>query len=173
MAMEMEMEADLVVLVTGMVPRQNDTIGKILKVPIGRDKFYNEIHPKLRPVETVIDGIHIAGACQGPKTISESVNSSLSAAAKADSLVSKGEIELEPTMAKIDSGLCEWCDKCTVACPYDAIIKTDNNGKTVADVNSANCKGCGMCLPVCPVNAIDLIGYTDKEMESMIEALAS
>jgi len=171
--MELETEADLVVLVTGMVPRQRDSIGNILKVPIGRDKFYNEIHPKLRPVETVIDGIHIAGACQGPKTITESVCSSLSAAAKADSLVSKGEIELEPTMAKIDPGLCVWCDKCTVACPYDAIFKTDKNGKAVADVNSANCKGCGMCLPVCPENAIQLIGYTDQEMECMIEALVS
>ena len=171
--MELETEADLVVLVTGMVPRQRDSIGNILKVPIGRDKFYNEIHPKLRPVETVIDGIHIAGACQGPKTITESVNSSLSAAAKADSLVSKGEIELEPTLAKIDPDLCVWCDKCAASCPYDAITKSDKNGKAVADVNSANCKGCGMCLPVCPENAIQLIGYTDIEMESMIEALVS
>ncbi len=170
---ELTAEVDMVVLVTGMVPRNPDTIGNILKVPIGRDKFYNEIHPKLRPVETVIDGIHIAGACQGPKNITESVNSALSAAAKADSLVSKGEIELEPTMATIDGSICEWCDECLKACPYDAIIKTDHNGKAIADVNNANCKGCGMCLPVCPVNAIQLIGYTDQEIESMIEALVS
>jgi len=173
MGREMEFEADLVVLVTGMVPRKEDTIGKILKVPIGRDKFYNEIHPKLRPVETVIDGIHIAGACQGPKNITESVNSALSAAAKADSLVSKGEIELEPTMAKVDPEICVWCDACRQACPYEAIVKLDRNGKKMADVNRANCKGCGMCLPVCPENAIQLIGYTDMEMESMIEALVS
>jgi heterodisulfide reductase subunit A len=168
---ELEVPADLVVLVTGMVPRQDNTIGEILKVPIGRDKFFNEIHPKLRPVETVIDGIHICGACQGPKNITESVNSALSAASKADSLVSKGEIELEPTLAKIDSNLCEVCDLCKDACPYDAIEILSRNGSSAAGIIEANCKGCGMCLPVCPHNAIQLTGYTDNEIESMIEAL--
>ncbi len=169
---ELEVNADLVVLVTSMVPRKNNSIAGILKVPVGRDKFFNEIHPKLRPVETVIDGIHIAGVCQGPKNITESIQSALSAVSKANSLVSKGEIELEPTLAKIHKNLCEWCDKCHDVCPYDAIIKTEHEGKTVAFVNEPNCKGCGMCLPVCPVNAIELIGYTDKEIESMIEAMA-
>ncbi len=168
---EVEVVADLVVLVTGMVPRKGNNISDVLKVPIGRDKFFNEIHPKLRPVETVIDGVLIAGTCQAPLNITESVKSSLSAASKVNSLISKGEIELEPTLAKIDKTICEWCDKCSEVCPYDAIIKTEKDGKTVAMVNESTCKGCGMCLPVCPVNAIQLIGYTDIEIESMIEAL--
>ncbi|MFC2101352.1 4Fe-4S dicluster-binding protein, partial [Bacteroidota bacterium] len=168
---ELVLEADLVVLVTGMVPRKYNEISDILKVPIGRDKFFNEIHPKLRPVETVIDGVHIAGACQAPTNITESVKSALSAASKANSLVSKGEIELEPTLAQIDNEACIWCDICTQVCPYDAISNEDYKGKKVAVVNNANCKGCGMCLPVCPENAIQLIGYTDVEIESMIEAL--
>jgi heterodisulfide reductase subunit A len=168
---ELTVNADLVVLVTGMVPRKNDSINNILKVPIGRDKFYNEIHPKLRPVETVIDGVLIAGSCQAPLNITESVKSSLSAAAKVNSLISKGEIELEPTLAQIDSSSCNWCDKCTAVCPYDAIVKIEHDGKTVAVVNEANCKGCGICLPVCPSNSIQLIGYTDVEIESMIDAL--
>ncbi len=168
---ELEVDVDLVILVTGMVPRKDNSIGNILKVPAGRDKFFNEVHPKLRPVETMIDGIHIAGACQGPKNITESVNSALSAAAKADSLVSKGEIELEPTLARIDESLCEWCDECVTVCPYDAIVKLEENGKSVASIIEANCKGCGMCLPVCSENAIQLIGYTDIEIESMISAL--
>ena len=168
---ELEVVADLVVLVTGMVPRKINTIADILKVPIGRDKFFNEIHPKLRPVETVIDGVLIAGSCQAPLNITESVKSALSAASKANSLISKGEIELEPTLAKIDETICEWCDKCSEICPYNAIIKTRHDGKIIAVVNEASCKGCGMCLPVCHVNAIQLIGYTDIEIESMIEAL--
>jgi heterodisulfide reductase subunit A len=168
---ELEVPADLVVLVTGMVPRRDNTISEILKVPIGRDKFFNEIHPKLRPVETVIDGIHICGACQGPKNITESVNSSLSAASKADSLVRKGEIELEPTLAVIDSELCDVCDRCNEACPYDAIEFITDNGSSTARIIEASCKGCGMCLPVCPGNAIQLTGYTDNEIENMIEAL--
>jgi len=168
---ELTVNADLVVLVTGLVPRKNDSINNILKVPIGRDKFYNEIHPKLRPVETVIDGVLIAGACQAPLNITESVKSSLSAAVKVNSLISKGEIELEPTLAQIDKLTCDWCDKCTAVCPYDAIVKEEHNGKMIAVVNEANCKGCGMCLPVCPSNSIQLIGYTDVEIESMIDAL--
>jgi heterodisulfide reductase subunit A len=168
---ELEVKADLVVLVTGMVPRENDSVNTILKVPIGRDKFYNEIHPKLRPVETVIDGVLIAGSCQAPLNITESVKSALSAGAKVNSLISKGEIELEPTLAKIDPSSCNWCDKCISVCPYDAITQEEHNGKMVAFVNEANCKGCGICLPVCPSNSIQLIGYTDVEIESMINAL--
>ena len=168
---ELTINADLVVLVTGMVPRDNDSINNILKVPIGRDKFYNEIHPKLRPVETVIDGVLIAGSCQAPLNITESVKSSLSAAVKVNSLISKGEIELEPTLAQIDKLSCNWCDKCTAVCPYNAIVKEEHDGKMVAVVIEANCKGCGMCLPVCPSNSIQLIGYTDVEIESMVDAL--
>ena len=169
---ELEVEADLVVLVTGMVPRKDNSIAGLLKVPKGRDNFFNEIHMKLRPVETVIDGITIAGASQGPKNIMESMNSALSAATKSFSLVNSGELALEPTVAKIDKEDCEWCGKCDDACPYSAFTKAEYNGKLIAEVNETICKGCGMCLPVCPVNAIDLIGFTDEEVESMIDALA-
>lgn len=168
---ELEMEVDLVVLVTGMVPRKDQSIGKMFKLPKGRDKFYNEIHMKLRPVETVIDGITLAGTCQGPKNISESVNSALSAATKSFSYVSKGTLETEPIVAEVDHDVCVWCAKCVEACPFDAIEKQQVNGKEVAIINASVCKGCGMCTPVCPVDAIDLIGYTSKEMKSMIEVL--
>ena len=170
---ELEINADIVVLVTGMVPRLGREINKILKVPIGRDQFYNEIHPKLRPVETVIKGVYIAGTCQGPKNISETVMSSLSAAAKAHSLLRTGEIALEPLIAEIDPETCEWCGKCSEVCLYDAITQTDYKGKTIAVVNEATCKGCGACTPVCPVDAVEIIGYKNVEIESMIDALAS
>ena len=169
---ELEMEVDLVVLVTGMVPRADKSIGTMLKLPKGRDKFFNEIHMKLRPVETVIDGITIAGTCQGPKNISESVNSALSAATKSFSYVSKGTLETEPIVAQVDHDVCSWCNMCTEACPFDAIEKQEVNGKEVAVINTSVCKGCGMCTPVCPVDAIDLIGYTSEEMMSMIDVLA-
>jgi len=168
---EMEVETDLVVLVTGMIPRENKQLVDILKVPVGRDGFFNEVHPKLKPVEVVIDGIFIAGTCNSPRNITESMNSALSAAVKSNSLVSAGEIELEPTMAAIDHGVCEWCGRCQEACPFDAIVREDYQGQEVATVNEANCKGCGMCLPVCPVNAIQLTGHSDAEIESMIDAL--
>lgn len=169
---EMEMEVDLVVLVTGMVPRADQSIGTMLKLPKGRDRFFNEIHMKLRPVETVIDGVTIAGTCQGPKNIGESVNSALSAATKSFSYISKGTLETEPIIAEINQDACSWCDKCSNACPFDAIEQIEMGGRIVASVNPMVCKGCGMCAPVCPVDAINLIGYTSEEMMSMIDALA-
>ena len=170
---ELEALVDLVVLVTGMVPRKDNSIADILKIPIGRDKFFNEVHPKLKPVETLIDGIFICGACQAPFSISESVKSSLSAASKANALISQGKIKLEPTIASINAESCNWCDACTDICSIDAIIKNTENGKIFAQIDESKCKGCGMCLPVCPENAIDLIGYTENEIESMIDALVS
>jgi heterodisulfide reductase subunit A len=169
---EIIVEPDLVVLVTGMVPRAENSIGPIFKIPRGRDNFFNEIHMKLRPVETVIDGITIAGAGQGPKNITESVNSSLSAAAKSFSFVNKGELELEPIIAEVDRELCTWCGECEKACPFDAVKIEKQGDKDVAAIKNSACKGCGMCLPVCPVNAINLIAYSDNEIESMIDALA-
>ena len=170
---EFEITPDLVVLVTGMVPRKDSTqVAGILKTPVGSDKFFNEVHPKLRPVETVIDGMYISGTCQGPKNITETVNSALSAAAKANALISSGKIELEPTVIKVNPETCECCDKCADICPYNALSKTKStSGKEIAEVNIAVCKGCGMCAPVCPKDAIEIVGYTNNEIESMIDGL--
>jgi heterodisulfide reductase subunit A len=169
---ELETEADLVVLVTGMVPRKNENLVHQLKIPVGRDNFFNEIHMKLRPVETVIDGVFIAGTCQSPKNILETVNSSMAAAAKANSILTKGEISLEPTLAMVNPASCILCDKCFEACQFDAIEQVEYEGRKVAKINVSNCKGCGMCTPVCPTDAIDLAGFTNAQIEGMIDALA-
>jgi len=167
---EVELEYDVVVLVTGMTPRADNAIGTLFKLPKGRDNFYNEIHTKLRPVETVIEGVTIAGTCQSPKNIMESVNSALSAATKSFLLVNKGEIELDPIIAQINADACEWCGACVEACPFSAIKRDEKTGKAV--LNNSLCKGCGMCTPVCPTNAIDLKSFSDTEIMSMIDALA-
>ena len=168
---ELEIAADLVVLANGMVPRENRQLVETLKIPIGKDRFFNEIHPKLRPVETVIDGIFIGGAAQGPKNVSESVASALAAGAKAASLVMKGYVDLEPLIARVDADLCTWCGLCAPACPYGAIDRTESGGKEIARVSEALCKGCGACVPVCPKEALDLEGYTDAQVKAMIDAL--
>jgi len=104
---EIELETDLVVLVTGMIARtDSSTISQKLKIPIGNDKFFNEIHPKLKPVETVIKGVFIGGSCQGPKNISESVQSSLAASAKINALIKSGRISLDPIVATVDANSC-------------------------------------------------------------------
>jgi heterodisulfide reductase subunit A len=165
-------EPDLVVLVTGMVQSDNQALVDVLKLPLGRDGFFNEIHPKLRPVETLIQGVFLAGAAQGPKDVAESVASALAASAKVTALLKRGEVELSPLIARVEPERCTGCDACVAACPYGAIEKVDVGGRAVATVLSALCKGGGSCLPSCPENALQLEGYTDAQVESAIEALS-
>jgi heterodisulfide reductase subunit A len=168
---ELVIGPDLVVLVTGMVPRANEELTAALKLPVGLDGFYNEIHPKLRPVETVVDGVSICGACQGPKTAAESVASGLAAAAQAAAVLKRGVAELDPQVALVHPDLCTGCGQCVTACPYSAISLTDGGSAKVASIDPAACKGCGGCAPSCPEDAIDLAGYTDAQVRSMIDSL--
>jgi heterodisulfide reductase subunit A len=168
---ELEIPVDLVVQVTGMVPRANTDLVGLLKLPLGKDGFFNEIHPKLRPVETMVDGVLIAGACQGPKSSAESVASGLAAVTQSASVLKKGSAELDPLVATVDPDACTWCGKCLDACPYGAIEQLSLNGREVATISEAGCKGCGGCVPVCPENAIDLRGYTDAHITAMIDGL--
>jgi heterodisulfide reductase subunit A2 len=162
--------ADLVVLVTGMEPRENYKLNQVLKIPVGADGFYKEIHPKLRPVETVIDGVFIAGAAQSPKTMSESVTSALAAVAKTGGLLKKGYVNLEPLVAQADTEKCTWCGECLKVCPYNAIEKMICAEKEVAIVIASLCKGEGACVPVCPQDAIDVEGFRNDQIIAMIDA---
>jgi heterodisulfide reductase subunit A len=169
-----EIPADLVVLVTGMVANRNGPLLNVLKLPVSAGGFFNEIHPKLRPVETVVDGVFIAGAAQGPKTLAESVTSSLAAAANCSALLLKGHLDRPPLVAIVDPEACVWCDECTKVCPYDgAITQVVRTGEQVAAVHSELCKGCGACVPVCPTEAIELEGYSNAQVNAMIDALAA
>ncbi len=167
---ELEIGTDLVVLATGMEPRENDSLNSVFKIPESKDGFYNEIHLKLRPVETVIDGVFIAGAAQGPKMLSESVASALAAVAKTGGLLKKGYVDLEPLVAIVDTDACIWCDECLKACPYGAIEKISVGEKEIAFVIEAMCKGEGGCVPVCPHDAIEIEGYRDDQIKAMIDA---
>jgi len=169
----LEIPVDLVVLVVGMVPRENDKLNSILKVPIGRDKFYQEVHPKLRPVETTLTGILIAGTCQGPKDIKETLSSASAAASKAASIAIKKELELEPFVAYVDPDKCNLSKLCINECVYGAIeIKSYGKKGKKAWVNEALCKGCGACVAVCPTEAIQMKGLTNQQIRSMIEVMA-
>jgi heterodisulfide reductase subunit A2 len=167
---ELEIGADLVVLVTGMEPRENDRLNQVLKLPQSVDGFYKEIHPKLRPVETVIDGVFIAGAAQSPKTMSESVTSALAAVAKTGSLLKKGYVDLEPLVAQVDTEKCVWCGECLKACPYLAIEKVICGDKEIALVIASLCKGAGPCVPVCPNDALAVEGFRNDQIIAMIDA---
>jgi heterodisulfide reductase subunit A len=168
---ELEIDTDLVVLVTAMEPRHNEALNNVLKLPLSSDGFFKEIHPKLRPVETVIDGVFIAGTAQAPRNSTESVTSALAATSKSASLLKKGYVELEPLIAAIDKSLCTWCNQCTEICPYSAIEKVSFGNKEVGEINEALCKGCGCCVPVCPEDALYVRGYADEQVRGMIDAM--
>ena len=168
---ELAIPADLVVLVTGMVPRKNEELVGVLKLPLGSDGFFNEIHPKLRPVETVVGGVLIAGACQGPKSSSESVASGLAAVTQSAAILRKGFAELDPLVATVKTDACTACGKCLDACPYAAIGMTSLEGREIAAISATACKGCGGCVPVCPEDAIDLRGYTDAQVRDQIDRM--
>jgi heterodisulfide reductase subunit A2 len=167
---ELEIGADLVVLATGMIPRKNDSLNDVLKIPRSKDGFYNEIHIKLRPVETAIDGVCIAGTAQGPKNLAESVASSLAAVARTGALLKKGYMNLEPLVAKIDTTKCVWCDECFKACPYGAIERVLCGDKEVAMVIESSCKGEGACVPICAQDAIVIEGFREDQILAMIDA---
>jgi heterodisulfide reductase subunit A len=163
---------DLVVLVTGLVPRDNDDLTGLLKLPVGGDGFYNEVHPKLRPVETMVDGVMIAGSCQGPKTAAESVASGLAAVTQSAGILKKGFAELDPLVATVTGSACTGCEDCLASCPYGAISLEPLGDRSVAAISAATCKGCGGCVPDCPQDAIDLLGYTDEQIRAAIDSLA-
>ncbi len=162
---------DMVILSTGFEP-QDDTarVASTLGLSRSRDGFFLERHPKLAPVETTTEGIYLAGACQSPKDIPDSVAQAGGAAAAALSLIDQGTIALDPSIAEVNSLLCKGCGQCAEACPYGAISLEAGTAK----VNGYLCKGCGTCAAACPNKAMSLIHYDDREIVAeMIGALAA
>jgi heterodisulfide reductase subunit A len=173
---ELEVPVDMVVLVVGMMPNQIDDLIALLKVSPGKDRFLLEAHPKLRPVETNVLGVVLAGTAQGPMNIQESSAAGAAAAAKVMALLGKDTIELEPFVARVNPALCTGSGECVQLCPYEGAIALQTvieNGEEVqrAVVTPANCKGCGICVGACPNNAIDLLGWTLEQYEAMLDGL--
>jgi heterodisulfide reductase subunit A len=173
-----EIAADLVVLATAMVP-QPDAKEFAKRIGIGYDEygFYNEAHLKLRPVETATAGIYLAGACQSPKDIPDSVAQASASAAKVIGLFSREQLEREPVIAINNETTCSGCWGCVLACPYNAIEKKDirdragNLLRQVAFINPGLCQGCGTCVTFCRSNSIDLAGFTEKQIFAEVMAL--
>lgn len=154
-------EVDMVILATGFEPREDASqVASRFGVSRDPDGFFLERHPKLGPVETATDGIFLAGTCQSPKDIPDSVAQAGAAAAAALSLIDQGTVVLDPSVAEVDPSRCAGCGQCVVACPYDAI--TLDGG--VAVVNTYQCKGCGTCAGTCPNKAMTLIHYDDPQI---------
>jgi heterodisulfide reductase subunit A len=163
----MEIEVDLVVLAVGMIPSESSKeLSRILHIPRGTDGFFLEAHPKLRPVGTNTAGIFLAGACQGPKEIPESIAQGKAAASSVANLLFTGKVMIESMIASIDQDLCIGCGLCEESCPYVAITLVDRK----ASLEEALCKGCGTCGSLCPEQAITMKHFTDKQVKAQILA---
>jgi len=161
----LELRADLVVLVVGITPPEGlRELASLLKIPVGPDGFLLEAHPKLRPSETPITGIFLAGACQGPKDIAETTAHASAAAMKAASMLSKGYMVGEPFVAVVDEARCRGCGRCEEVCEFKAVEVVEDGGRLVAQVNEALCRGCGSCAVRCPTGAINIRNFTGQQM---------
>jgi len=171
----LQIHADMVVLGTGLVPNSDlQKISALFHASRSSDGFLLEAHPKLRPLESAVAGVFLAGACQGPKDIPDTVAQASGAAAKAIDLLSSGEIELEPLKAVVDKDLCSGCRICESICPFIAIeMKTEKvkgEEKVRAEVIEAMCQGCGVCSSACPTSAIKIQQFNNKQILTQVEA---
>jgi len=163
-----EITTDLVVLVPALVPRSNATdFARLLHLTLSGDGFFLEAHPKLRPMDTFVNGIFIAGCCQGPKDIQDTVSQASGAASRAATILAKKELEIDPLIAAVDEEACTGCGVCVEVCPYEA--RTLNEKTKVAEVNEALCAGCGACIAACPSNASVHKNFTKKQILNMVD----
>ncbi len=167
-----EVEADLVVLTNG-AQSQDDAPELAQTLGIGYDQygFFNELHPKLRPVETNKAGVFIAGMCQGPKDIPESVSQASAAAVKALQILSKDELSREPQVAEVNPFRCTGCMDCMEVCFYTAIEEDEFMRRKVAKVNPGVCQGCGACVAACMGGALEMKIFNDEQIYAEITGL--
>jgi coenzyme F420-reducing hydrogenase delta subunit/Pyruvate/2-oxoacid:ferredoxin oxidoreductase delta subunit len=161
---------DMVILSPAMEARYDSRkITQLFRMGCDFDGFFVERHPKLDPVATMTEGIYIAGACQGPKDIPDSVSQGAAAAARVAGLIARGTVYIEPVRASIIEEQCSGCRICNNLCPYNAIIF--NEDKEVSEIITALCQGCGTCVAACPSAAITGAHFTNDQLMSQIEGI--
>jgi len=175
---QVEVPVDLVVLAVGTEPNNVSDLAGMMKLPVGADRFLQEVHPKLRPVELSVAGVLLAGTCQSPMDMGEACNGASSAAVKASSLLARGYVELDPFVAEVNMDLCAGTGRCVEGCLQEGalrMVEIEEDGKKVqrAEVNPAVCTGCGACVAVCPENAINVKGWTLRQYEAMVDMIVS
>ncbi len=165
-----KLPVDMVVLSPAMIPRSDARdIARLFNLSTDKQGFFMERHPKLAPLSTMSEGIFIAGVCQSPKDIPDTVAQANGAAAEALTIVVKDKMELEATTAMVNPASCCACQNCVRVCPYGAPFF--NEPKGVSEINEALCKGCGLCASVCPTGAIIARHFTNDQVLAEMEGL--
>ena len=166
----MRIPVDMVVLSPAMKPRHDaKDVARLLNLSTDKYGFLMERHPKLAPLSTMTDGVFIAGACQFPKDIPDTVSQALGAAAEALTVVTKAKMELEAATAVVNPAACSGCMNCVNVCPYGA--PQMNVEKGISEINEALCKGCGLCAASCPTSAIIARHFTNDQIMAEMEGL--
>jgi len=161
---------DMVVLSVALEAQPDaGAVARLFNISRSADGFFLEKHPKLEPVSTMSDGIFIAGCCQGPKDIPDTVAQASAAAAEALAIIDRGKVEIEAATAVVDEKICSGCQLCSLVCPYSAISFDEK--KEVCRVNEALCKGCGACVGACPSDAISLNHFTNEQILAQMEGM--
>ena len=178
---QVHIKADMVVLAASIeADKSARPLATMLTTSMDNNDFFLEAHAKLRPVESPTAGIFLAGCCQGPKDIPETVAQSSGAAAKAICLLVKDKLKNNPCIAHPDEDMCNGCGQCENVCPYGAItyVEKDFRGpnrttirRRVSQVNAAMCQGCGACTVACPSGAMDLNGFSNKQIMAEVDAV--
>jgi heterodisulfide reductase subunit A len=163
---------DMVVLAVAMEPRADaPRVAQLFGIGSNPGGFFLEKHLKLAPVQTAAAGVFLAGACQGPKDIPDSVAQGSAAAAGAQNLLARGAVDVDPTVAVVDELRCGGCGLCVIDCPDRAIQLADRGERRVAIVDDVLCRSCGSCAATCPNGAASQLGYTDAQLMGEIEGL--
>ncbi len=163
---------DMVILSVGMEARHDSSeVAQLFGLSCDFNGWFTERHPKLDPVLTMSEGIFVAGACQGPMAIPETVAQGAAAAARVLSHINQGTMMLEPVRASIKESQCSGCRMCNNLCPYNAI--TFHEDRKVSEVITALCQGCGACVSACPSAAISGAHFTTNQVMSQIEGILS
>ncbi|ABD41558.1 CoB--CoM heterodisulfide reductase subunit A [Methanospirillum hungatei JF-1] len=166
-----DVEVDLLVLAAAVQPNEGaNELRKKFGVSASQDGWMLEAHPKLNPCGTTTAGVFLAGVCQGPKDIPDTVAQAEGAASAASIPIHMGEVELEPYFAMCIDELCAGCGMCVNLCPYSALSLGEKNGRTVMVVTEAKCKGCGTCGGFCPGGAIKMQHFTTPQIVAQIDA---
>ena len=161
---------DMVILSVALEANPDaEAVARMFNISRSADGFFLERHPKLDPVATTTDGTFVAGCCQGPKDIPDTVAQALAAAAEVLAMISKGTIEIEAATAVINERICSGCQICKLVCPYGAILFDEE--KEVCRVNEALCKGCGICVSGCPSDSITLNHFTNEQIVAQMEGM--
>jgi len=164
----MDINPDLLVLASAIVPDSESRLPQLYKVPLNADGFFAEAHVKLRPVDFATDGVFVCGLAHAPKTIDESITQAQAAAARAVTVLAMENVKLGGIITHIRPELCSGCLGCINVCPFGAI--TFNSDAFVAEVNPALCKGCGACSAVCPSEAPALMGFDNNQLYAQIKS---